>query len=128
MAAGLRWFRHAVSWGIGGCPALPGKIRTVAPPDGLGQRRGLPDGGARMLLVTGGAGFIGSNVVASLNEAGRADIAVNDELGTDDKWRNLGKRQLADVVPPGALFDWLGTRKLDAVKQRSGRDHVGELA
>ncbi|MGD0149768.1 MAG: NAD-dependent epimerase/dehydratase family protein, partial [Xanthobacteraceae bacterium] len=28
-----------------------------------------------MLLVTGGAGFIGSNVVASLNEAGRADIA-----------------------------------------------------
>jgi len=68
-----------------------------------------------MLLVTGGAGFIGSNVVASLNEAGRADIAVNDELGTDDKWRNLGKRQLADVVPPGALFDWLGTRKLDAV-------------
>src|SRR5262245_38821156 len=68
-----------------------------------------------MLLVTGGAGFIGSNVVASLNEAGRADIAVNDVLGTDDKWRNLGKRQLADVIPPKALFDWLGNRKLDAV-------------
>jgi ADP-L-glycero-D-manno-heptose 6-epimerase len=68
-----------------------------------------------MLLVTGGAGFIGSNVVASLNEAGRTDIAVNDELGADQKWRNLGKRQLADVVPPKALFDWLGNRKLDAV-------------
>jgi ADP-L-glycero-D-manno-heptose 6-epimerase len=68
-----------------------------------------------MLLVTGGAGFIGSNVVASLNEAGRADIAVNDLLGSDDKWRNLGKRQLADVIPPKSLFDWLGTRKLDAV-------------
>src|SRR5215467_6994724 len=68
-----------------------------------------------MLLVTGGAGFIGSNVVASLNEAGRADIAVNDVLGSDDKWRNIGKRQLADVIPPGALFDWLGNRKLDAV-------------
>jgi ADP-L-glycero-D-manno-heptose 6-epimerase len=68
-----------------------------------------------MLLVTGGAGFIGSNVVASLNEAGRADIAVNDVLGTDDKWRNLGKRQLADVIPPGALFDWLDNRRLDAV-------------
>jgi ADP-L-glycero-D-manno-heptose 6-epimerase len=68
-----------------------------------------------MLLVTGGAGFIGSNVVASLNEAGRSDIVVNDTLGSDDKWRNLGKRQLADVVPPGDLFGWLDGRKLDAV-------------
>ena len=68
-----------------------------------------------MLLVTGGAGFIGSNVVASLNEAGRSDIAVNDHLGTDDKWRNLSKRQLADVVAPAELFDWLDNRKLDAV-------------
>ena len=37
-----------------------------------------------MLLVTGGAGFIGSNIVASLNEAGRTDIVVNDTLGTDE--------------------------------------------
>jgi ADP-L-glycero-D-manno-heptose 6-epimerase len=68
-----------------------------------------------MLLVTGGAGFIGSNVVTSLNEAGRADIVVNDLLGADDKWRNLGKRQLADFLPPGDLFRWLEGRKLDAV-------------
>ena len=32
-----------------------------------------------------------------------------------EKWRNLGKRQLADVVPPGELFGWLEGRKLDAV-------------
>ena len=68
-----------------------------------------------MFLVTGGAGFIGSNVVASLNEAGRSDIVVNDSLDTGEKWRNLGKRQLADVVPPGELFSWLEGRKLDAV-------------
>ena len=68
-----------------------------------------------MLLVTGGAGFIGSNVVASLNEAGRTDIAVNDALGSDDKWRNLQKRRLADFVPPAELFSWLDGRKLDAV-------------
>src|SRR6202034_1734918 len=70
---------------------------------------------ASMLLVTGGAGFIGSNVVASLNEAGRADIAVNDVLGSDAKWRNLAGRQLADFVPPAELMPWLDGRKLDAV-------------
>lgn len=68
-----------------------------------------------MLLVTGGAGFIGSNIVASLNEAGRADIAVNDVLGSDGKWRNLGVRQIADFVAPGDLWRWLEGRKLDAV-------------
>ena len=68
-----------------------------------------------MYLVTGGAGFIGSNVVASLNEAGRTDIAVNDSLGSDGKWRNLGSRQVGDFVPPGELLHWLDGRKLEAV-------------
>ncbi|MEX2035892.1 MAG: ADP-glyceromanno-heptose 6-epimerase [Xanthobacteraceae bacterium] len=68
-----------------------------------------------MLLVTGGAGFIGSNVVAALNDAGRTDIAVNDVLGDGGKWRNLAKRQLADVIPPDDLFRWLDGRKLDTV-------------
>jgi ADP-L-glycero-D-manno-heptose 6-epimerase len=68
-----------------------------------------------MLLVTGGAGFIGSNMVASLNEAGRSDIVVNDLLGSDGKWRNLQKRQIADFIPPADLMGWLEGRKLDAV-------------
>ena len=68
-----------------------------------------------MLLVTGGAGFIGSNLVASLNQGGRADIAVSDVLGSDGKWRNLASRELADFVPPDALMRWLEGRKLDAV-------------
>src|SRR5581483_10805763 len=68
-----------------------------------------------MLLLTGGAGFLGSNVVASLNEAGRNDIAVNDLLGSDGKWKNLAKRQIADFVPPADLFRWLDGRKLDGV-------------
>ena len=68
-----------------------------------------------MLLVTGGAGFIGSNVVAALNDAGRADVAVCDWLGHDGKWRNLAKRQLADLVPPAELPAWLNGRRLDAV-------------
>ena len=68
-----------------------------------------------MLLVTGGAGFIGSNVVAALNEAGRSDVVVCDLLGQEGKWRNLAKRQLEDIVPPEELLDWLKGRKLDAV-------------
>ena len=68
-----------------------------------------------MLLVTGGAGFIGSNVVAALNDAGRADVAVCDLLGHDGKWRNLAKRQLADILPPAELPSWLNGRRLDAV-------------
>ncbi|MET4445605.1 ADP-L-glycero-D-manno-heptose 6-epimerase [Bradyrhizobium sp. GM2.2] len=68
-----------------------------------------------MLLVTGGAGFIGSNVVAALNEAGRSDVVVCDFLGNEGKWRNLAKRQLLDIVPPAELPDWLQGRKLDAV-------------
>jgi ADP-L-glycero-D-manno-heptose 6-epimerase len=68
-----------------------------------------------MYLVTGGAGFIGSNVVAGLNAAGHGDVVVNDWLGSDGKWRNLQKRRLADLVPPEDLFRWLDGRKLQAV-------------
>lgn len=68
-----------------------------------------------MLLVTGGAGFIGSNVVAALNDSGRGDVVVCDLLGSEGKWRNLAKRQLVDIVPPAELPDWLTGRKLDAV-------------
>ena len=64
--------------------------------------------------MTGGACLIVSNVVASLGEAG-GDVAVNDRLGSDDKWRNLQKRRLADLVPPADLFRWLDGRRLDAV-------------
>jgi ADP-L-glycero-D-manno-heptose 6-epimerase len=68
-----------------------------------------------MILVTGGAGFIGSNVVASLNEAGRSDVVVNDWFDDGAKWRNLAKRQIADLVPPAELSRWLDGRKLEAV-------------
>lgn len=68
-----------------------------------------------MLLVTGGAGFIGSNLVAALNEAGRSDVVVCDVLGHEGKWRNLARRQLADIVPPAELMAWLKGRRLDAI-------------
>jgi ADP-L-glycero-D-manno-heptose 6-epimerase len=68
-----------------------------------------------MLLVTGGAGFIGSNLIAHLNENGCNEIVVNDELGSSGKWRNLAKCRVVDIVPPGNLMRWLNSRKLEAV-------------
>lgn len=69
-----------------------------------------------MIVVTGGAGFIGSNIVASLNALGRSDIVVSDVLGQGDKWRNLAKAAWVDFVPPDELIGWLGRgRTIDAI-------------
>jgi ADP-L-glycero-D-manno-heptose 6-epimerase len=60
-----------------------------------------------MLLVTGGAGFIGSNLVAALEARGGHDIVVADRLGEGDKWRNIAKRELADIIRPEAVLDFV---------------------
>lgn len=50
-----------------------------------------------MIVVTGGAGFIGSVIIWKLNKLGYDNIVVVDRLGTGDKWKNLNGLKFADV-------------------------------
>lgn len=62
-----------------------------------------------MYLVTGGAGFIGSNLVAALCDRG-AEVMVVDRLGNGEKWRNLAHHPIAGILPPEALAGFWATR------------------
>ena len=59
--------------------------------------------------MTGGAGFIGSNFVAGLEDRGEKCLVVCDRLRDGEKWRNISKRELTDVVFPERLWDFLET-------------------
>jgi ADP-L-glycero-D-manno-heptose 6-epimerase len=72
-----------------------------------------------MIIVTGGAGFIGSALIWKLNEKGHKDIVVVDRMGTGPKWKNLVKRKITDIIHKDEFFEWLdalpGSRKIEAI-------------
>jgi ADP-L-glycero-D-manno-heptose 6-epimerase len=51
-----------------------------------------------MIIVTGAAGFVGSNVVRALNDAGRRDVVAVDDLTDGDRFRNLADCEIADYL------------------------------
>ncbi|MCF8303745.1 MAG: ADP-glyceromanno-heptose 6-epimerase [Bacteroidales bacterium] len=60
-----------------------------------------------MIVVTGAAGFIGSCLLAGLNEAGHNEIAVVDDFSREDKNKNLERRSFVRKVHRDRFFDWL---------------------
>ncbi|MGB2705523.1 MAG: ADP-glyceromanno-heptose 6-epimerase [Candidatus Omnitrophota bacterium] len=65
------------------------------------------------VLLTGGAGFIGSCMLWRLNEAGIRDIIVVDHLGKSEKWKNLVKKRFEDYFEKDKFLDYLESGRLD---------------
>jgi len=69
----------------------------------------------KIAFVTGGAGFIGSNIAARLAEDRTLDVVICDRLREAElgKWRNIAKHPIGDFVAPEDMFDWLEKRWRD---------------
>ncbi|MDD3524870.1 MAG: ADP-glyceromanno-heptose 6-epimerase [Candidatus Cloacimonetes bacterium] len=69
-----------------------------------------------MIIVTGGAGFIGSNLVAGLNNEGFGEILIVDSLGRSEKYKNLRGLRFEDIMDKSFFRDRLRSRKFDGKK------------
>ncbi len=70
-----------------------------------------------MIVVTGGAGFIGSNLVRALNARGRSDVVVVDDLRDGRKFLNLVDCEIADYFDRDELLERLETGALRASRE-----------
>jgi len=77
---------------------------------------------AEPIIVTGAAGFIGRNVVAELNARGEDQLILVDELGKDERWKNLVGLKYEDIVSPE---DFLGLLEQHAYADARAVIHLG---
>ena len=65
----------------------------------------------KLTVVTGAAGLIGSGVVRYLNDLGRTNLILVDELDHPDKFKNLQGKKYHTLLPISGLFNWLEGRE-----------------
>lgn len=65
-----------------------------------------------MIIVTGGAGFIGSATVWKLNELGNNQVIIVDELGNDEKWKNLVGLKFEDFINKNDFVEQILSEKI----------------
>ena len=66
-----------------------------------------------MIVVTGAAGFIGSCMVAKLNEMGREDVVMVDDFSKEIKRRNWEGKKYLDKIHRNDFFQWAETHARD---------------
>jgi ADP-L-glycero-D-manno-heptose 6-epimerase len=69
-----------------------------------------------MIILTGGAGFIGSVLLARLNEEGYNDVLIVDELDSSDKWKNLIGKRFIGYIHKDDFISSLEERSWDGVE------------
>ena len=82
----------------------------------------MPRSRPRTIIVTGAAGFIGRNTVAELNRRGENELVLVDELGKDEKWKNLVGLRFEDIVSPE---EFLGMIEDGAFAEARAVIHLG---
>ncbi|QZY55881.1 ADP-glyceromanno-heptose 6-epimerase [Crassaminicella profunda] len=68
-----------------------------------------------MILITGGSGFIGSNIIEAFNKEGICDILVADQLDSTNKWKNIANKNIADYIDKDSLFKKIKEENIQVV-------------